>query len=136
MKKITFILTAIMITALLALTGCNVSFSTANVKGAHMTSAMGEDGKPVDTVTSYAPDAKLVAVAELRNAPDDTKIRFIWYQGTEKVYEYPLDTQGKSEVYISCTLTPNEALPAGEYKVEIYVDEREKPDATVNFTVQ
>lgn len=136
MRKVLAMACIIIFAIVLTLTGCNFSVSTANVKDAHMTTAMGDDGKPVDTVDTYAPDAKLVAVAILHNAPEDTKVKFIWYYGTEKVYEYPLDTQGKSEVYISCTLTPSQTLQTGDYKVEIYVDERDKPDATATFTVK
>lgn len=134
MKKVFCVLAA---AALLILAACSVSFSTANITNATMTTAM-VDGKPSDSVTSYSLDApEFVASAILNNAPDDTIVTFVWYYQGQEAYRVPFDANGKSEIYVYSTLTTQlDQWPAGDYKVEMYIDERDKPDAAVEFTVE
>ena len=113
------------------------SFSTANLSDPIMASDM-ENGMPVDAVTGYPQDAPaLIAVCILNNAPDDTKIKFVWNYLTspQVIYEVEMDSEGKSGVYIYSTLTSDELWPVGDYSVDMYIDTREEPDATVKFSV-
>jgi hypothetical protein len=137
MKKIILLVVAV----LLILSGCsfNFSVSTANIKNAVMATDVDETGKPDDTVTEYTQDApKFVVSAVLDNAPDNTKIRFVWNYLTEeqKITEILLDSQDKSGIYVFCNLTNDTPWPAGDYNVQIFIDEREKPDAVVSFKVK
>jgi hypothetical protein len=140
MKKTIFIMTSVVIILALALTGCSFSVSTANVKEAYMTSGADDQGKPLDQVTSYATDApKLVVAGVLRNAPEETKVKFVWYfttGGEQKIYEYTMDNQGKSDIYVFGTLESENPWPTGDYRVDIFVDQRDKPDSSVTFKVQ
>jgi hypothetical protein len=139
MKKSVLLLIAGCLSIILL--GCSISFNvtTANITDAHMTSNVDKDGKPVDTVTEYAADApQFVVSAVLNNAPDNTKLNFVWNYLTEKqkITEIPFDSQDNSGVYIFCNLTNDKPWPKGDYNVEIYVDTRDKPDATVAFSVK
>jgi hypothetical protein len=133
------VLAAALVAALvLPLAGCNFSFSTAKVEQACMTTAVDEDGKPVDSVRSYPADTETVyAAALLKNAPNNTQLRIVWTYVTtgEKIAETPLDSGDISSRYITATLKPRGLLPVGDYKVEFFVEERKDPDATVEFSV-
>lgn len=117
----------------------DISITTAGVKNAQMTTAMGANGKPVDKVRSYSPNApELFAAAELRNAPPNTKVKFSWSYITGDVFitEYVMDSGDSGEnVYVYSSLTNDKPWPEGEYKVEIYVEDRKTPDANVEFTI-
>lgn len=135
MKRVFYVLA--LVALLITAAACSVSFSTANITNASMTTAM-VNGKPSDSVTSYSADApEFVASAILKNAPDDTIVTFVWYYKGQEAYRVPFDANGESEIYVYSTLTTQlDQWPAGDYKVEMYINEREKPDATVEFTVE
>ena len=146
MKKIFCLL--VLVTLLLGSVGCTIrsngsdgfefSFSTANMTDAVMTTDI-QDCKPVDTVTTYPQDAPhFIAVGILNNAPEDTKVKFVWnYITVEQVIdEVVVDAEGKSDVYISSTLSSDNLWPTGDYSVDIYIEGRDDPDATVLFSVE
>ena len=111
--------------------GASCSFSTANVKNALMTTAIDENYNPVDSVTGFDTGSTAYLSAELHNAPDDTTITFVWYYDGEELDCVSVDNQGMSDTMISSNI----AVPqAGDYSVEVYIDDRDKPDATVEFT--
>lgn len=115
------------------------SFTTAGLKNAHMTTAMDANGKPVDRVRSYSPNApELVAVAELRNAPVNTKVKFVWryITGDILIKEYSMDSgDSDANVYVFSKLTNDRPWPEGKYRVEMYIEDRKTPDAAVDFEV-
>ncbi len=136
MKKTRLISYLVVIAVLIgsfALMGASCSVSSANIQNPVMASAIDADGVPLDSVTSYPVGAPVYAVAELHNAPEDTNITFIWYA----------EGQAVSEVNLTNTLTDQYVMSnvdgisqSGDYSVEIYIDEREEPDAVLSFTVQ
>ena len=131
------ILAVAMALALLA-TACSFSVSTANIQDAIMTNSIDQDGVPGEAVTSFAPDAQIIYVsAKLRNAPDNTQIKFIWTYVTDNqvLGELDVDSGDISDRYIYSSIEPPAPLAEGEYMVQIFVDERKEPDATVNFTI-
>jgi hypothetical protein len=86
---------------------------------------------------SYSTAAsEIIVYGILNNAPDDTVVTFVWYYGDEEVDRVSFDANGSSGVYVYSTLPNPGEWPTGEYKAEIYIDEREKPDETVEFTVE
>lgn len=136
MKKVLLLLSAAAL--LIAAAACSIAISTANITNATMTSAMA-DGIPADSVTSYPADApELIATGVLNNAPADTTVTFVWYYEGAEADRVIVDADGASGVYVYSTFVPNPGTvwPAGNYKVEIYIDEREKPDATLEFTIE
>ena len=119
--------------AAFALMGASCSVSSANIKNAVMTTGVDENGAPVDSVTTFAVNAPVLAVAELHNAPDDTTITFVWYAEGQAVDQISL-TNTETDQYIMSNV---DGIPqAGNYSIEIYIDEREEPDAVLSFTVQ
>lgn len=129
----------ILLVVLTVVTTESLSFTTANIKNAHMTTAMDSTGKPADKVKSYTADAsELVSAAELHNAPENTKVKFVWtyVTGNMPITEFVVDSGDKeTDVYVFSTLTNDKPWPKGQYKVEIYIEDRDAPDAAVNFEV-
>jgi len=117
----------------------SVSLTTARLKNAHMTTAMDSSGKPSDKISSYMENApQLVAVAELRNAPVNTKVTFVWryITGDILIKEYSMDNgDSNPNTYVFSNLTNDRSWPEGKYRVEMYIEDRETPDATVDFEV-
>ncbi len=134
MKKTIFI---VLLALVIVFAGCSISFTTANITNAAMTSGI-EEGVPVDSVKGYTQDTeKFYASCVLNNAPDDTIVRFVWSYVTEPqvLDEIEINNEGQSGIYLFSSY-PTQGLPTGEYSVEIYVDDREDPDATIGFTLQ
>jgi hypothetical protein len=129
----------ILLVVLTVVTTDNVSLTTAKLKNAHMTTAMDSSGKPIDKVSSYSVNAaQLVAVSELRNAPVNTKVKFVWkyITGGMLITEYSMDSgDNDANVYVFSNLTNDKPWPEGKYRVEMYVENRETPDASVDFEV-
>lgn len=119
------------------LIGCSFSISTAKIEDAMMTTAVDDQGKPVDEVTTFAADAAQIVVStKIRNAPDDTEIRFALFDSNqEQITEATINNEDLSDRYIYCIFTPNGKLTEGVYKIEIYIDENKEPDATVKFSI-
>lgn len=117
----------------------DLSFTTAELRNVHMTTAMDANGKPADKVSTYSSNAaELVAVAELHNAPSYTQVRFVWsyITGNVLIAEYKMDNGDKdANVYVFSSLTNDKPWPEGEYNVQLYVGDRQEPDATIEFTV-
>ncbi|MBT3320183.1 MAG: hypothetical protein HN389_10520 [Clostridia bacterium] len=135
MKK-TFLIGLLVATIVFA--GCNVSFTTANITDGAMSSDV-KDGAPVDTVEVFAQDAPvLYAVGILNNAPAETNIRFVWNYVTEpqEIYEIDFTTEEQSGIYVFSELTNDGLWPIGDYNVEVYIDDRTDPDATIEFSVE
>jgi len=129
---------AIVMALVLLATACSFSVSTANIQDAIMTDSIDAEGKPGATVTSYSPDAPMLYVsAKVMNAPDNTQIKFVWtyVTGNELIDEITVDSGNISDRYVYSNLEPTAQLPEGDYMVQIFIDERKEPDATVNFTV-
>ena len=143
MKKTIIIL--LLFSLLICLAACTVptdgfefSFSTANITDPIMTTGT-NNGEPVDSVTEYPQDAsEFIAVGILNNAPENTKIRFVWTYLTDMqvIDEVVIDSAGKSGVYIYSTLSTDNLWPVGDYSVDMYIDNREEPDATAEFSVK
>lgn len=51
-------------------------------------------------------------------------------------YEIELNSEGESGIYIFSTVTNDGLWPVGEYSVDMYIDDREKPDITVKFIIK
>lgn len=134
------ILTAVILLFEIALfSGGTIKVNSAKLKDPHMTTAMSSKGIPVDRVKSYQPNGtEFIATAQLHNAPHYTKIRFVWTYVTEnmKLTEFNMDSQESDEaVYIYSNITNDQNWTIGDYKVEIFIGNRTKPDAVIQFKV-
>lgn len=122
-RKIAPILFAIMVIIVSQL-ACNQSFSTANIENAWMDTT--EDGN--NPTTAYSQDAIFYAMVDLKNAPDDTKLKAVWtavdVQDTEKNLQLNETEFTTSDGLVHFQLENKEYLwPVGQYKVDIYLND-------------
>ncbi len=102
----------------------------------HMTSGFDADGVPLDTIETLASTGTWYVSAILRNATENTMIRFVWYNIDGSVIDdYDFDPQGATDVYISGSMQLTSTAPDGQYWVELYIDNAEDPAAQVAFIV-
>ncbi len=113
---------------------CGFNISTANIGDAWM--ATDESGQV--RVTSYGQSDVFYAIVDLRNAPDGTSVKTVWT--AVRVEGFPAN-QVIDEAALSArsgllyfTLTPDSLWPTGEYKVDIYLND--KLDKTLRFEVR
>lgn len=111
---------------LLWLVGCGgggVSFSTANIADARLT----KDREGTQATTTFTPDNPFYLQVDLANAPDGTKVKAAWTAVSVAGVDpnTPLDdvelTQGSGK--LTFDLANDQLWPAGEYKVDIYLND-------------
>jgi len=114
------------------------SFTTANIQDAHMA----RDFDDTDRTNVFSPsDEYFYCFFSLRNAPDSTVVRGEWILVSADGYESnsPIDvgeiTSGDEELYFSLQRSSSvDAWPAGQYKLDLYIDDNLVQ--TLNFEVQ
>ncbi len=126
-KKVLCLLAAM----IFALSAASCSFTTANVKNAVVTDV---NGNQVDSYTTS--DKMFYAQAAVANAPEKTKITVVWSYVTENqvIDQTEYYTKESSEV-IPATLETTSKFPAGDYRVEFFVEDRKEADVSVPFEV-
>jgi len=133
-RKIAPVLLAVIVLIISQL-ACNQSFSTANIANAWMDTT--EEGDNPTTV--YSQDAIFYAMVDLKNAPDDTKLKAVWTavdaEETEKnlMIEETEFTTGDGLVHFQLE-NPEFLWPVGQYKVDIYLNDTLAK--TLTFEVQ
>jgi hypothetical protein len=122
----------------LILSACSVSASTANISAAKMT--LDEAGKHPTKVFSPN-DQTFYCIAELSNAPEDTKVKAVWtavdVEGVKPNLEIDesritADESGQ----LTFDLTNDGPWPVGEYEVELFLNGEEEPSRTLEFEVR
>jgi hypothetical protein len=120
----------------LTMPACSFSASTANISDAKMA----RDPEGNDPTKVFSPDETSYCIADLSNAPDDTKVKAVWtavnVEGVKpdtKIKETSA-TGGSGQLQFS--LTNDGSWPVGEYKVELFLNDQEKPARTLAFKVQ
>ncbi len=118
----------------LSILACGGSVSTANIADAWMSTD--EEGKSRTTV--FAQDAVFYAQVDLRNAPDDTKLKAVWIAVDVEDTEPNLIINETEFVYgsgvVYFQLSNTDLWPLGKYKVDIYLND--KLARTVAFEVR
>ncbi len=130
-KRKFMILLGLAVLALSAL-ACEFSATTANIKDAYLVT----DESSGTKTTTYTQDQPFVFIVDLANAPDDTKVKAVWYMydesGTATQFVEKEMVTGGSPITFSAT--NNGPWPLGKFKVELYLND--KLDRTVEFSVQ
>jgi hypothetical protein len=128
-----FILAAFGMVVLVTL-ACGFNVSTANIKNAFM--ARDSEGK--ESTKVFAPSDVFYCIVTLANAPEDTKVKAIWYaveaENTQPNYKIDEYETTSSDATLPFSLTPSGTWPTGKYKVEIYLNGELKQ--TLEFEVQ
>jgi serine protease Do len=121
---------------LLWLTACGdreLSFSTANIAGARLT----KDEAGTQATSTFNPDDTFYLIVDLANAPDSTTVKAEWtavsVEGVDPNTLLDDVTLTSGDGILTFDLTNNNPWPAGEYKVDLYLnDELER---TLTFRV-
>ena len=118
----------------LPLVACQVSFSTANIGDAWMSTD--EEGEERSTV--FGQDAVFYAQVDLRNAPDDTELKAVWV-AVEVEDTEPNLVMNETEFatgtgLVHFRLSNSDLWPHGQYKVDIYLGD--KLAKTLEFEVR
>jgi len=132
MKSRIWMIAAALAMLVLSSLACEFSASTASIKDAYLAT----DDTGATKTTEYGQDQPFVFMVDLANAPDDTKVKAVWYT---------VDDSGKAEQFvekemvtgkspITFTATNNGLWPVGKYKVELYLND--KLDRTQEFSVK
>lgn len=116
--------------------GASCSSTSANVSNAVMTTGVDDNSKPIDKVTEFPVNTDVYVAAELHNAPDDTNITFIWYQDGQELDSVTINNGTVSDAPLWGILPANLVSKAGNYTVEIYIDDRTDPDTVTEFVVK
>ena len=126
----------VIVLVMLTMPACSFSASTANISDAKMA----RDPEGNDPTKVFSPDQTFYCVADLSNAPDDTKVKAVWtaidVEGAKpdtKIKETSA-TGGSGQLQFS--LTNDGSWPVGEYKVDLFLNDQEKPARTLEFKVQ
>lgn len=132
-KKAGLLLVATLL--LVSVLACGGSISTANINNAWM--ATDEEGN--NPTTAFSQDAIFYAMVDLKNAPDDTKVKAVWTvveaEGTEPNLMLNETEISSGDSLIHFQLENTDYLwPIGQYKVDIYLND--KLDQTLTFEVQ
>lgn len=109
----------------------------ARIEDACMTSKIDENGQPQDNISVLNTTGTWYVSAVLMDTNPNTKVRFVWLDTNGKtIGESTEDPEGKSNIIISGSLPLNRTMPDGNYKVEIYLDDKTEPEMTVSFEVK
>ncbi|NLI54289.1 MAG: hypothetical protein GX417_08165 [Clostridiales bacterium] len=126
------------ITTAIVLSSIGCQTRGAAIEDAIMIDRVDEQGQPGEEVVSYPADAAMLySYAKLTDAPEHTRIKIVWTYVTngKSMYELTLDSGTRPGVDIIATYAPPYLLPAGDYQVAFYIDEREAPDKVAKFIV-
>jgi len=141
-------LLAILSAAAAMAASCNFSFSTARVADAKMAKGVSEKMEAIDPTNTFETTDDVVhCLVVLANAPEKTKVKAVWtvvnaegQKPNDKFAETAVEGGGKNNAIDFSYTPPPAGLPAGEYKVDIYVNPqpgKEAPPAkSVSFTVK
>jgi hypothetical protein len=120
----------------LTLSACSFSASSANISSAKM--ARDQDGKkPTET---FSPNEQFYCIAELSNAPDDTKVKAVWtavkVEGADPNtnIDEAKTTSGSGQLQFN--LSNQGPWPTGDYKVDLYLNDAKEPTKTLAFKVE
>lgn len=110
-------------------------FSTAKITDIVSTKSVDEDGKPTEVTSVFTPSDNYIYVsAKVKNAPSDTKVIVKWYLDDKFVDKSTLEIDDSSYVY--AYVGSKDGLPKGNYKSEMYINDREKPDQISTMVVE
>jgi hypothetical protein len=137
-RRRTMVLYLAMCATLLTLTvpACSYNASTAEISEATM--ARDPDGEHPTKV--FSPDDRFWCVVYLSSAPDDTKVRTVWtavdvegMKPAEEIGRVP--TISGSGERLPFSLGNDNPWLAGDYKVDLYLNDAKNPTKTLKFEV-
>ncbi len=139
MKKITTSFFTVII--LILLSSCDFSVSTAHIDDVKMCTRISNNQCPADNPTFSRNTPEIYVSCHLKNAPENTKVRFDWnYYGQKKftIRSVTLDSGDKTgTLNLQSSLSrPTNGWPVGEYEVAISIVGVDKSPVIKKFSVQ
>ncbi len=130
----------VIVAALLAVSACSFSVSTANIKDVRLARNVDASLTPVDETTQFkVDDATIHAVVTLANAPADTKVKAVWTavdalpdKPNTQVYSNEITT-GTGAVHFS--VNNSQSWPAGRYRLDLFLNEKTPAAASRDYTI-
>jgi len=111
--------------------------TTAHVRKAVMTTGLDDQGKNVDEISAYKPDApKFIVYADIANAPEDTKItvKWIYVPQNREIDKVEMVLPGSRSINSSLSRGEN-PWPEGDYEARIFIDQKKESSHKVAFKV-
>lgn len=134
MNKRTFLMAAVILVLVLASLACSFNFSTAAVENLRM--AKDEGGS--QATTQFAPTDPFYLVGDLKNAPEDTKLKAVWtaveVEGADpNTLILEKEEAGGSGPFWFNLTSDSGSWPVGKYKVDLYMND--ELNSTLEFEV-
>lgn len=117
---------------------CGCTGNTASVTAAAMCTSLDDQGRNTDTVTVYPATAERLTVsAYVDGVADTTHALFVWYYETGDTQLASYDVEFSQSQYLTSYITTEaEVWPAGQYRVDVFIDSQVEPDITIPFQVE
>lgn len=133
---VAFLFLALMVLAIL--NGGEISFSTANISEAYMASKINPQTSEPVIKTDVFPKrttTKIYATVLAKNIPGKTKFSAVWYHiPSGSSIRSENDIIADKDMWLNFSLTNPRGFVAGEYKVEILINDKVKE--TLTFKVE
>ncbi len=135
MRNAPLLLLCVMVVSMLA--AC--SFTTANYSDLHMASEIDADNNPLTITDTFSADSPVIYVTgSMNNAPEGTMIAAEWIYAEENPPTFidvaELEVNEISSSFHFSMTRPDNGWPAGEYEVNLYIDD--ELAETLSFTVE
>lgn len=120
---------------------CEFAFTTANVSDVKVCNDMSGALCSNDNSTLSTSTQNIFVSCKLKNAPENTKVRFIWkyVEGEPLIIDEVVlnsEDKGMSLDLHSSLSRPYNGWPQGKYAVEIQIEDDEKSPVIKNFEIR
>jgi hypothetical protein len=142
MKRLLSFVSIVELVAVVA-AGCNFSISTANITQATLSKdVQGDKFEPVDPTTTFPVDQPVIhLVANVANAPSDTKVKSVWTAvdvgdvapANTQIAEVEVTLDASGTAHFTLSIPDTGVWPVGKYKVDVYLND--KLDRTLEYTI-
>ncbi|MDY7039802.1 MAG: hypothetical protein SVX38_02945 [Chloroflexota bacterium] len=136
MSKITRLLIFVLSLSVLsfAILACNLAGGEPSIESAVTCENVTDDFEPVNETSTYAPEDTFYCSVVVSNLEQGQVVTWKWYYGDEFLYEQPLTLEESGSGHVAAYLSNDQLWPAGDYKVEVFLDD--VLAETVTFSVQ
>ncbi len=113
---------------------CNLTDGEPAIERAVTCEDITDDYEPINETSTYAPGDTFYCSVKVSNLKQGQVVTWKWYHGDESLYEQPLTLDKSGSGYVAAYLSNDQPWLAGDYKVEVFLDD--VLAKTVTFSVQ
>lgn len=126
---------------LFGLSACEFSVTTAHVTDVKMCTRINDNQCASDNPNFSTNTREIFVSCHLKNAPEDTKVKFAWFYNGQKKIAIDAVTMSSGKrtgtLNLQSSLSrPNNGWPRGEYEVVITIPDTDKEPVIKKFTIQ